>query len=160
MEITGQKHRNPIESRCVASDVGSSNEESASPFEQAISALPELARNATERPEYFWQRQQAAIRSRIAVEEASKRPLTGFAWALGLALVLLASMLVRSNMAAPSNRAQTDPDQEMLMGIEHDLQNDVPEALEPAALLADEIGDGDQTSPARVRSLKEKRNAN
>jgi len=141
----------------VAAKVSESDE---SVFQQTLDGLPELARNVADRPTYFWQRQQAAIRSRIAVEEASKRPLTAFAWATGLALVLLATLIVRTDMPTFANRSQADPDQDLLVGIEHSLQNDVPEAREPAALLADEIGDAAQPSPTKNESFKEKKNAN
>src|SRR5438128_11638313 len=49
---------------------------------------------ASERPEIFWYRQQAAIRSRIAMEKTSKQPLWGSLIATS-ALILLTVLLLR-----------------------------------------------------------------
>jgi len=129
-------------------------------LERTLSQLPKFAAEASDRPDLFWQRQAAAIRSRIAVEEASKRPLTGFVWAAALSLALLLGMLLSLRSAPVRSVAQTDPDHDLLVAVEHAVNNEGPEALEPAALLADEIGLGDKSISAARTSFKEKKNAN
>jgi hypothetical protein len=107
-------------------------------LQPVLDALPASLRETAERPEWFWQRQQAVIHSRVAAAEGGwLKPVT--AWASVFALVLLALLLLRSNPAPQPAQARTDPDQELLIAVERAMQTDVPEALEPASLLADEI---------------------
>ena len=117
--------------------------------------LPASLREVTERPEWFWQKQQVAIRHRLAsAPSAWVRPLT--AWASASALVLLALLLLRGSPAPPAPQARTDQDQELLIAVERAMQTDVPEALEPASLLADEIS----SQAASNRSTKENKHEN
>ena len=121
-----------------------------------LNSLPELLRSATERPEWFWKKQQAAIRGRIAgAPQPWLRLVAG--WAMTMALVALALVLLRRNPAPPAQQVQADPDQELLMAVEQSLQSDVPASLEPAALLAEEIG-GRPASHSDIR--KENHHAN
>ena len=108
-------------------------------IEAAFSRLATFACDASERPSYFWQRQQAAIRSRIAIKEASRQPWTGLIWLAGVAMLLLVSLLAMNRSVLPPAQNVTDPDQELLMTVERTVQSGGPEALEPAALLAQEI---------------------
>jgi hypothetical protein len=118
---------------------------------QTLGALPEWAHAAAEHPEVFWERQRAAIRTRIAdtPEGSSARIVTG--WAGAFALVLLAIFLLHTSPAPRPSRAQTDPDQELLVAVEQTVQNGVPQALEPAAMLADEISGNNQPVPIPSR---------
>ena len=53
-------------------------------LKQSLKNLPGHVRTAAEQPEVFWQRQQAAIRSRIAIEQASEnvRQRGNYEWGL------------------------------------------------------------------------------
>ena len=128
-----------------------------------FSPLAERARSVTDLPGYFWQRQQAAIRSRIAVEQASKQPLKGFVWATALGLCLLAGLMLKSRPApAPVPQAvqmQTEEDDVMAV-VEETVGRNVPEALAPAALLAEDISSAVEPSYRKERIQKEKRNEN
>jgi predicted anti-sigma-YlaC factor YlaD len=126
-----------------------------------LSALPEAARSATDRPYFFWQRQQAAIRSRIAVEEGSRRSWHGFAWATIAALIVLAALLLNGAKTNPTTQVeiQPDPDQQLLLAVEQALASGVPESLAPAALLAEDIRAAVEPSAAS-RSSKENHNEN
>ena len=116
--------------------------------------LPASLREAAERPEWFWRKQQAAIRRRLAASQSAwARPVTVLASAS--ALVLLA-LLLRGNPAPPAPQARTDQDQELLIAVERAMQTDVPEALEPASLLAEEIS----SQAASNRSTKENKHEN
>lgn len=97
-----------------------------------------------EEEEAFWTEQQQAIRTRIAWQNertfSKARPL---AWAMATATIAIASVLILGGQAPipqPAPHARVDPDHELLIEVERTLQTGGPEALEPAALLAREIG--------------------
>jgi predicted anti-sigma-YlaC factor YlaD len=129
-------------------------------LQRTLDVLPEAMRSATDFPHYFWLRQQAAIRSRIAVEEASRRSWRGFVWATVAALVLLAGLLLNSTKTPPTTQVeiQPDPDQQLLVAVEQAVYSGVPESLAPAALLAEDISSA--VEPSASRNSKEKRNEN
>lgn len=130
---------------------------------QALKHWPEQTRAATEQPQYFWKRQQAGIRSRIAVEEASKRPLTGFVWATVLGLALLAGVVLNTATKAPPVQQQVQvasEDDELLVQVEQRVQSNVPEALAPAALLANDISSAVEPGYRNNRIAKETPNEN
>jgi hypothetical protein len=109
-----------------------------------LEALPEWARASTERPEEFWQEQRSMIWSRISCPESTsatrlvrRSPL--LAWSAVAALVLLAGLMLDRGSLAPPPKAQVDPDHELLVAVERAVYNDGPAALEPAALLAEEM---------------------
>jgi len=110
-------------------------------LQHTLAKLPEWLHSNTQQPEWFWQKQQAAIRGRIAATRRAFWPVLGaLAGALGL-VALAASMLHHGRAPAPpAPSAQTVSDQELMIAVEQDVQSDVPEALAPADLLADEIG--------------------
>jgi hypothetical protein len=109
-----------------------------------LEVLPEWARASTERPEEFWQEQRSIVWSRISssVNPATSRlvrrsPL--LAWSAVTALVLLAGLMLDHGSLAPPHKAQPDPDHELLLVVERAVNNDGPAALDPAALLAEEM---------------------
>ena len=108
-----------------------------------LEALPEWARTSTERPEHFWQEQRGAVWSRIALDRhphhrMARRPLM-LAWSALAAMVLLAGLMLNRAPVVPPPQAQVDPDHELLMAVERAVHNDGPAALDPAALLAEEM---------------------
>lgn len=129
-------------------------------LQNRLSTLSGAVRSFTDHPHYFWQRQQAAIRSRIAVEEASRRSWRGFVWATVVALVLLAGLLLNSTKTPPATQVeiQPDPDQQLLVAVEQAVYSGVPESLAPAALLAEDISSA--VEPSASGNSKEKRNEN
>ena len=109
-----------------------------------LEALPEWARASAERPEQFWQEQRSNVWSRIASSES--RPATrmvhrspGLAWSVVTALVVLAGFMLDRGSLTPPHRTQMDPDHELLLAVERAVYNDGPAALDPAALLAEEM---------------------
>ncbi len=113
-----------------------------------LEALPELARASTERPEEFWHEQRRAIWSRIgsaAVTAAdpggnrTHRPPLVLAWSAVAAMILLAGWMLDRAPVVPPQVAKVDPDHELLLAVERAVHNDGPAALDPAALLADEM---------------------
>ena len=109
-----------------------------------LEALPEWARTSTERPEEFWQRQRGVIWSRISSLDrhpqtwAVRRPLL-LAGSVVAAMVLLAGLMLDHASYVPPPKAQVDPDHELLMAVERAVHNDGSAALDPAALLAEEM---------------------
>lgn len=135
-------------------------------LEQTLKDLPGWARVATDHDNEFWQQQRTSVWSRIAVAEnrsAHRAPVLAFALAAALIAVagwLLERPLLEQPMTAPPSReAYVDPDHELLVEVERMVQIDGPLALEPAALLAQEMV---QDLPAREYPIrkKEPRNEN
>jgi hypothetical protein len=166
MEIDG-KNTDQVE---VSADAPKANGRDAlADLEQEIlrdfGRLAEQARSVTDMPGYFWQRQQAAIRSRIAVEQASKQPLRGFVWATVLGLCLVAGLILKSRPTptpipqAQAVQMETGEDDVMTV-VEETVGRNVPESLAPAALLAEDISSAVEPSYQKVQVQKEKRNEN
>ena len=108
--------------------------------------------------EDFWHRQRAAIHERIEVaREARIHRIPRLAWAVLAATVLLGTLWMNDGEkpVVPQRQFHVD-DQELMIAVEHAMQSDVPEALEPAALLAEEIG---QSSATRSNSQAHSREA-
>ena len=108
-----------------------------------LDALPELARTSAEQPEQFWREQRGAVWSRIARDRnlhdrKVRRPLV-LAWSALAAMAVLAGLMLDRASFAPPPRAQVDPDHELLLAVERAVHNDGPAALDPAALLAEEM---------------------
>jgi hypothetical protein len=118
---------------------------------RTLDALPEWARAAADRPNAFWECQQVEIRKRIARAPQRSSTQTVTAWAGAFAMVLLAILLLRDSPAPGPPRAQSDPDQELLVAVEQSVQSGVPQALEPAAMLAEEINNSRPISRSTSR---------
>jgi hypothetical protein len=109
-----------------------------------LQMLPDAAREATAREEHFWSRQREAIWSRIAQSEKQQRRLLGFLALAATAAIIAMGTFLTSHLAIPVPSPQAmhepaDPDQELLLAVEDAVQSGGPAALEPAALLAEEI---------------------
>jgi hypothetical protein len=124
-------------------------------LQSALGGLPECARAATERPDVFWDEQQAQIRKRIAAVSTRTSKRTIIAWAGAFGVILLATLLLYNHPQPRPSRVQNDPDQELLVAVEQTVQSGIPRALEPAAMLADEINNGSQPISTSHRAHKE-----
>jgi len=119
-------------------------ESDQSSLRPTLEALPEWARASTEQAEEFWQTQRSIVWSRISSSESAAatrlvRRSSLLAWPAAVALVLLAGLLLDRGSIAPPHETQVDPDHELLLAVERAVHNDGPAALEPAALLAEEM---------------------
>jgi len=108
---------------------------------QMLAHLPSCTRQAADLPETFWRRQQIGIRAAIATRPA---PISWSALAFGAALVALIFVMLFKDTATDHHsqspqQVESISDKQLLMKVEYTLQNDVPVALEPAALLAKEM---------------------
>lgn len=133
-----------------------SDEQSLRP---TLEALPGWARASSQRTEEHWEQQRGVIWSRISSPEgradysAARWPVLGspvlespvlgspvLAFSTVAALILLAGLMLNRASVAPPHPAQAaDPDHELLLAVERAVHNDGPAALEPAALLAEEM---------------------
>ena len=125
-------------------------------LQQTLAALPEWAQALTECPDGFWERQRTDIRKRITSVSQRKSTQTVTAWAGALAIVLLAIFLLSDSSVPRPPGEQNDPDQELLVAVEQSVQSGVPQALEPAAMLAEEISSSQPISTSH-RVYKENR---
>ena len=102
-----------------------------------IAAFAEAVRAEAERPPRFWLAQRSAIAGRI---QGSERGTSlRLAWAASLALVVIATSLLAQAPLPAASVAAYDPDHELLVGVERAVRRPVPQALEPARLLAQEM---------------------
>jgi hypothetical protein len=131
-------------------------ESDQSSLRPTLEALPAWARASTEQPEEFWQTQRSIVWSRISSSESAaatrlvrRSPL--LAWSAAAALVLLAGLLLDRGSVVPPHKTQVDPDHELLVAVERAVYNDGPAALEPAALLAEEMVQDMSTAPPPIR---------
>lgn len=100
---------------------------------------------AAEPAESFWQRQREAIGARVS-ETARLRPWKRLLWATAaVVVVLLATVLVSRRPAPSPAHARLDPDDQLLLSVQQSIQSDLPQALQPAALLTQEMDRAAQT---------------
>jgi hypothetical protein len=125
-----------------------------------IEALAAWARAAGERPDEFWERQRTAVWSRVAeVEQQAKaRRWPALAWTAASASIAIATLVIGHRVAEPPQpvnpQAWIDPDQELLMRVERVVHSEAPPALEPAALLTQEIIQHQPVSTIRNRERR------
>ncbi len=102
----------------------------------AVMQIRASLRDAAHRPETFWSMQEARI-----LQRAQRRP-AGRAmapvWAAACALILLAVLLLRAGSPQIEVAAQPDPDDVLLEQVQADLYQQVPSALAPAVVIAQE----------------------
>ena len=109
-------------------------------WQQALSLMPGDAHAAADLPSDFWLDQQFAIGRMLRAAKESRPALPTLAWAATLVLFACGLLLLGNGSAPISPQATADSDHQMLLEVEDALNRDLPEALEPAALLAQEIG--------------------
>jgi hypothetical protein len=113
----------------------------------ALDALAGWARAQADRPESFWAQQRAGVWARRSARKKRAAQQLGVL-AGTVCLALLAVTLFRGNRppAQAPLGTQTERDHALLLRVEQTIQSDGPQALAPAALLAQEISR--KTSPA------------
>ena len=119
-------------------------------LEPVLQTVALWAREGAECPPEFWERQRLQILSRVsALESQGVARVPRLAWSLAVAVLVIASfMLNAGRRVKPANPAPLDPDGQLLVDIERAMQTGGPSALEPAAMLAEEIGQYENTSSA------------
>jgi hypothetical protein len=88
-----------------------------------------------QRDDNFWREQQLAIRERVSAKRWY--PLH-WAWAAAMVMVLIAAIFLMRTPNPPQNQPTEDADKVLLQEVQGDLAREVPEALAPAVLIAEE----------------------
>jgi hypothetical protein len=132
----------------------------------AVNQWRESVLRETERPEWFWARQRARIRSRIQEMQPSTPKLVWAAMAATFALAI--AMSVPANQPqqqvvpkTPVVQAQNQiSDHELMLAVERALDSGVPSSLAPAGMLAREMNEAFQQNVQTQKSSKETKYAN
>jgi hypothetical protein len=107
---------------------------------ETLAKLPACAQTASQQPDEFWQEQRVKVWSRIDLAERSiARRFPVLTWAAVATMIAIAILMLHRTPTPEIRQARSDPDHELLIEIERAVQSDGPEALEPAALLAQEM---------------------
>ncbi len=101
----------------------------------ALARYAVTTRASAERPESFWRAQETAI-TRHWIGRLARRRL---AWAAATACLVLAAALLVKETPPPEPIAQAEADQTLLVDVERSVRRELPRALEPAALLSQEV---------------------
>jgi hypothetical protein len=119
----------------------------------ALEELAAWARGAAERPENFWERQRAAVWMSLAAQRRRTAQRLG-TLAAAVCLLLIALAIFGVNQRAPKAPLQvrSEHDQQLMLRVEQTMQSDGPEALEPAALLVQQVSAGTNASSRQGES--------
>ena len=107
----------------------------AEELRRTISCFRDSIHAAAQRDDSYWRKQQLAIS-----EHASARdwyPLH-WAWAVAMVMVLITAIFLTRTPNSSQNNATEDADKVLLQEVQGDLAREVPQALAPAVLIAEE----------------------
>jgi hypothetical protein len=105
----------------------------AEELRSTISCFRDLIRAAAQRDNSFWREQQLAIREQVS----DWYPLH-WAWVVAMVMVLITAVLLTRTPTPPQNKGTEDADKALLQEVQGDLAREVPKALAPAVLIAEE----------------------
>jgi hypothetical protein len=108
-------------------------------LDSILGAFRDSAYSAAERPEAFWTRQRAAIVANLQRPVAGSGRRPAMAWVSAAAALLLCLFLFVEKSKAPTPDIAAGSDQDLLVEVDQALNQYCPEALTPAALIAQEI---------------------
>jgi len=107
----------------------------AEELRSAISSFHDAVHAAAERDESFWRNQQLAFRERVSAKDWY--PMH-WAWLVAMVMVLIMAIFLTRTPNAPQNYSSEDADNALLKAVQGDLSREVPQALAPALLIAQE----------------------
>jgi hypothetical protein len=107
--------------------------------EDVLREFRRCARLAAERPESFWDDQRAAVSTRLTHSVRSQWRRQALLWVPAAAAVVLCLFLFVKDGSAPTPDFAGGADQDLLVGVERARDQEFPSALEPAALLTEEM---------------------
>ncbi len=108
----------------------------AEDLRSAISCFRDSIHATAQRDNSFWKEQQLAIRERVS----DWYPLH-WAWVVAMVMVLITAVFLTRTPNPPQNKATEDADKALLQEVQADLAREVPKALAPAVLIAEERSD-------------------
>lgn len=100
-----------------------------------ISCFRDSIHATAQRDNSFCREQQLAIREHISARDWY--PLH-WAWAVAMVMVLITAIFLTHTPNTPQNYATEDADKALLQEVQGDLGREVPQALAPAVLIAQE----------------------
>jgi hypothetical protein len=110
----------------------------AEELRRAISCFHDSVHAAAQRDQSFWRRQQLAISEQVSSSITRDWYPLHWAWAVAMVMVLIAALLLTRPPNSPQHNTSEDADKVLLQEVQGDLGRDVPEALAPAVLIAEE----------------------
>ena len=132
-------------------------------FDKALRAWRDSAHAEQDRPDWFWARQRSRIQSRMAKPDRRLSPrlaLASLAATAAIAISLLVPGHVEHQQPKQSPVATNQDemsDHDLMLQLQSTMQSDVPEALQPAGSLAQEMNQAFESNVSQGRS-KEIRN--
>lgn len=96
--------------------------------------------HAADRPESFWRQQREGITTRWAAR-LPHPPWKRWVWVTAAVMLVLVATTLLSKRTPPRlpEASRTDPDDALLLSVQQSIRSDLPQALRPAALLAQEM---------------------
>ena len=107
----------------------------AEELRSTISSFRDSLHAAAQRDQSFWRSQQLAIRQEVSAR--GWYPLH-WAWVAAMVMVLITAIFLTRVPNPPQNIATEDADRALLQEVQGDLGREVPQALAPAVLIAEE----------------------
>ena len=107
----------------------------AEELRSALTGFRDAVHATARRDLSFWRSQQLVVRRRLLAQDWY--PLH-WAWVLAMVVVLITAILLTRAPSVPKNYPSEDADNALLQAVQRDLSRDVPQALAPAVLIAEE----------------------
>jgi hypothetical protein len=108
-------------------------------LKDALKEFHDSARQSAEKPDSFWGNQRRKVLARCGYQSPVCHRRLIWSAATALVLVALGVMVLVERQQPVMPDFAAGYDQELLLDIDHALGRDVPAALEPGALLPEEI---------------------
>lgn len=115
-------------------------------FDDFVRDFRDSAHDAAERPQFFWNAQQTAIRARVEARSKSYSIWWALTSAAALAALAIAMLIPGSKPqpqmhSATATQTHVDQDELLMRQVDESLMSNVAEPLEPAGLIASDLGD-------------------
>ena len=107
----------------------------AQELRSTLAGFHDAVHATSRRDQSFWKNQQLAVRERLSTRDWY--PLH-WAWVLAMVVVLITAIFLTRAPSVPKNYPSEDADNALLQAVQGDLNRDVPQALAPAVLIAEE----------------------
>ena len=107
----------------------------AEELRRSIARFRDSVHVIAQRDQRYWQNQQLKILGQVSARDWY--PLH-WAWALAMVVVLIVAIFLTRTPNTPQNYPSEDADKALLQEVQGDLGREVPQALAPAVLIAEE----------------------
>jgi len=107
----------------------------AEELRSALSGFRDALQATAQRDETFWRNQQVAFRDRASARDWY--PMH-WAWLVAMVMVLITAIFLTRTPNTLRNNPSDDADNALLNAVQGDLSREVPQALAPAVLIAEE----------------------